>query len=464
MVAAAARYTLFVRLMSPEQLGLAATIILTASFFDTVTDTGSDRFLIQDDSGEAPDALSMVHFVLIARGVGTAALLVLLASSLAAFYKAPQLTTGFYLLSAYPLIYGFVNADARRQQRYHDFRPDSACLIWAESMSLVAAVVTLLIWRNYYAAIAALVVRALMIVLVSNIVATVKYEVKYSKTFAVKISRFGAPLMFNGVGLFLGGQGDRLVIARALSLTELGVYSAVSLLIYYPSALLGRYLSGLQLPIVAAAKHAGERRDEMLSLIAGGATLFAIGQAAGFALVAPLVIPIIYGPRFSQLLSVVAIIGFLQASRFIRNWPTNVALGLGRSLPVLVSNIVRLVGLPLAIVGGWAGLGLMGLAGSFVIGELVAAVVSLLMINRILEKPWSHDLDRVAEFATCGALTVVSAWMLQAGGLLSAGLPLALTGLALALTLARERRAMAYGFNLGWRMSSRLWGWSLRRS
>ena len=36
------------RLLGPEQIGLAALLILTSSFFESVSDNGSDRFLIQD--------------------------------------------------------------------------------------------------------------------------------------------------------------------------------------------------------------------------------------------------------------------------------------------------------------------------------------------------------------------------------------------------------------------------------
>jgi O-antigen/teichoic acid export membrane protein len=448
MAGAAIRYILFVRIMSPEQLGLAATITLTVSFFDLVTDLGSDRFLVQDDSGDAPEALSTVHLFLITRGVLIAGLLVLLAAPLSSFYKSPQLTSGFLLLSAYPLIGAFTNADPRRQQRYNDFRPDSACTIGAEAAALIAAVLALMVTKSYFAAIIPYIVRASVLLVMSNILSKVRYHIGFSKEFASKISHFGGPLIFNGFALFFGGQGDRIVIARALSIKELGVYSAVSLLIYYPSAVLGRYLIGLQLPIVAASKNSDARRTEVLDLIAGGATLLSIGQAAGFAVVAPFVIPIIYGARFSQVLPIVAVIGVLQGSRFIRNWPTNVALGLGRSLPVLVGNIVRLIGFPMAILSGWAGLGLMGVSGAFAIGEVIAAVISVLMINRIVHRSWWHDLDRVAEFTICGVLLVLASSLWQKGEGLAATLLFGVLAFALTATLVRERRSAGYGLNL----------------
>ena len=37
------RYVVLARLLGPYELGLAATLVLTAAFFEVVSDTGSDR-------------------------------------------------------------------------------------------------------------------------------------------------------------------------------------------------------------------------------------------------------------------------------------------------------------------------------------------------------------------------------------------------------------------------------------
>ena len=64
---ALARYTVLARLLGPEQLGLAAILILTAQFFESVTDSGSDRFLVQDRGGNDPALLRLTHPVSLAR-------------------------------------------------------------------------------------------------------------------------------------------------------------------------------------------------------------------------------------------------------------------------------------------------------------------------------------------------------------------------------------------------------------
>ena len=57
------RYILLARLLGPEQLGLAVALILTAQFFESVTDSGGDRFLVQDAQGDDPAVQRLVHLV-----------------------------------------------------------------------------------------------------------------------------------------------------------------------------------------------------------------------------------------------------------------------------------------------------------------------------------------------------------------------------------------------------------------
>ena len=66
------RYVVLARLLGPRELGLAAALTVTGSFFEMVTDTGSDRFLIQDPDGDLPAVQRMVQLVYVLRAVAIA--------------------------------------------------------------------------------------------------------------------------------------------------------------------------------------------------------------------------------------------------------------------------------------------------------------------------------------------------------------------------------------------------------
>lgn len=413
-ICALLRYTLLTRLLGPEQLGLAVTLILTAQFFESISDSGSDRFLVQDLHGDEPRTQGLVQLVSVVRGFAIAGALLIFAAPIASFYREPGLVAGLMWLGAAPLIAGFLHFDVRRAQRHNDFHREGLCMITAEIVSLGVTVAVAVATHSYVAALAGLITRALALVAVSHLTAERRYAVGYAAEYAPRLTAFAAPLMINGLVLFLSGQGDRVLVGNQLGVVELGRYSAVLLLIYYPSMALQRYFHAMKMPAIVAARISPAALARGVDEMASEALLLALGMIAGFALVAPVAIPLLFGERFAQPVTIVALIGTIQVWRFIRVWPTTSALALGHSRVVLAGNVIRLIAYPAAIMGAWQIGGLLGLTLGFAIGEVVSVVITVAMTNRVIGMPIGRDADRLVALAA-GCTTVIgAAWGLDA--------------------------------------------------
>ncbi len=407
------RYTLLTRLLGPEQLGLAATLLLTSQFFQSITDSGSDRFLIQDRDGDAPEVQRLAHLVYVGRGAFQAAALLLFAAPIAAFLKTPLLQWGLMGLALSPLISGFIHLDFRRVQRTGDFRAEGYATLAAETASLVATLAAAFVTRDFTAVLYGLTVRSLVLVVVSHLVAHRRYEIGDSKIHQARMLRFSAPLMLNGLLIFLGSQGDRVVVAKQLGMAELGQYTAVLLLIFYPTSMLMRYMSAVHLPHIAAARDDRVERDRAGDILAGQTVLLGLLMCAGFAVVAPTAISVLYGPGFAKATPIIALIGILQATRFIRQWPTTEAVGVGLTGVVLANNIMRMVGLAAAVVGVIVLGGLLGVLLGFILGEVAAMITALFMLNRAISRPLWREFDRCAMFAL--SCLCILGWSLEVG-------------------------------------------------
>jgi O-antigen/teichoic acid export membrane protein len=436
MACAAVRYLVFARVLGPHELGLAATLILTASFLDTITDTGSDRFLIQDASGGEPAALAMVHVVLVVRGLLTASVLVGGSALIAAFYNTPTLQLAFVAMAIYPLINGFQHADMRRQQRDHDFQAEGICSTAAELAAIGVAVWSALTFHNFYCVILTFITRAIVFVVATHLTAKAPYRLGFDRDFAAKLGRFGGPLMLNGVATFFGLQGDRLVIANRLSSTELGLYSAVSLLAFYPMAAMSKILMGIQMPMVARSRESPAAREAVLDEVASDTTLVSMAAAIGFFVVTPFVLVPLYGARFAQSTTVIGLVGVLQAWRLLRFWPTTVALGIGRSFSVMVSTTVRLVALPLSLGCLALGYGLVGIIWSFIFGEVIASAVNVAMVNRAIGRKLVRDFDRLGLMLGCTGVIYAAA---RASGAVGIAFALAAAAGLAGVIFLRER-------------------------
>ncbi|MBB4641278.1 oligosaccharide flippase family protein [Rhizorhapis suberifaciens] len=413
-ICALARYTVLARILGPEQLGLAAILILTAQFFDSVTDSGSDRFLVQDRDGNDRALLGLTHLVSIGRGIAIALGLIILSGPIASLSGAPQLAPDIVVLAIAPLLMGLVHWDYRRQQRESDFRGEGRIVLAAEVVSLIVTTGAALAVRDFTAILYGLIARSLVTVLMSHLVARQRYAARYASEYASRLTRFAWPLMINGLLIFIGGQGDRIFISNQLGVAALGHYSAVILLIYYPSAMLMRFMTTMFLPRISDRRDVAAWKRAYAAL--GGQTMLAgLAMQFGFVLVAPLAVPLLYGEQFAVAWLDIALIATLQSARFVRMWPVTAAIGLGRSHIVMIGNAVRMIAFPAAFAGLMLIDGIEGIVAGFVLAELLAFVLGLAMANRALEHPFFLGGTRLFYYVAGSALLIAFVLFQQTG-------------------------------------------------
>lgn len=441
-IAAFGRSIALARLLGPEQMGLAAIIVVTAQFFDSVTDTGNDRFLVQDREGDGAAALQLVHGVSIVKGVTIAALLIMLASPIASFMRVSVVAPALAALAVVPFITGFTNFDFRVAQREHQFGGEAKVVLYSELFGLLATVVAAAVLRQFTAVLYGLAARSLTAVVVSQLISRTPYRPRYSRSVAQRLWRFGAPLMVNGLLLFAATQSDRVIISRSLGASELGRYSVMILIGVYPSATLMKFVATVFLPRITASireisASTDVRQLESITL------LLSMAMAVGFAWVVPTALPLLFGSGFKALPITVALVGLVVAWRMMKTAPTTIAIASGHTEIVMANNLCRLTGVGAAFVGLHLIGGLEGVAAGLVFGEMIANTLATLLINRKLKWPTLNGLDRYVVFAIVGVLLVGCAYAQRwSHPLIGYGLAL-LCFVLLVATLWRERAAMA---------------------
>jgi hypothetical protein len=142
--------------------------------------------------------------------------------------------------------------------------------------------------------------------------------------------------------------------------------------------------------------------------LGGQSVILAILLASGFALAAPTFSVLLFGPEFRLPVLMIASIGVLQATRFLRVWPVTAALAKGRSGTVMVSNLLRLLAYPLALLLHMLLPGMAAILTAFILAELLALTISVALVSRMYGEPRTHGLGRLLLFLTASALVI--AW------------------------------------------------------
>jgi O-antigen/teichoic acid export membrane protein len=427
-------------------LGLVAALTLISNFLEMVSDTGSDRFLVQTRSGDRPALQKLVQLSFVIRGSVMALGFALLAWPVAAAFDAPALGPALLAMGLVPMIGGLLHLDIRRVQRDQDFRAEGWATTASELVGLAATIAAAFVVRDFTAVVYGLVARAATLVLMSHLTASRRYEIGDSKRHRGRLIAFALPLMVNGVLMFAAGQSDRLMISVMEGLEPLGVYTAVLLLALYPSVALSRFFQGIHLPIIAKSS-ASTTRGAPVEMLAGRSVVAAAVIVVGFAIAGPTAVAVLFGPEFSQASWLIGLIGMLQGLRFLRVWPTTMALAIGLSRIVLTNNVARLVGIPIAFIAHGALGGIGAIVAGFVAGELSALIAGALTISRARRVSPVRDLLRILAVALLGGCVVgaAAAWPDH----LAAAACLTMAGLTIIAVIGwSERLALAHAGSL----------------
>lgn len=433
-VLALVRNIVVARVLGPHEFGIAAVIILTIAFMDSLAAAGPQNLVVQAKDEDRNALLSASHSVTLVRGATTAGLLLTIAAPISSFFGLELSWPALIGLSVSSLLSGFMHQGVRMVQRDGDFRPDAISQLGSESSALAIAVAAAFWTHSHMAVVYGLIARSAVLVVLSQYLSPQSYGLSWQKSYLARFWSFGWPLLINGPLLFFSAQSDRLFISRELGLAALGAYSAAMVLISSPSNAIMRWLGTTYTPSLAKYFHdtGGLRTRGVVFkftalFVAAGFAMF-----AGFSVFGSEVVHILFGSDYAMTASVAGLVSLLQILRFLRAWPSTLSISAGASRGILASTVIRLLALPI----GYGGLaligGLNGLLLGFIVGEVVALLASHWIINRNANRPAAAGVLTTATFCGLAAL-LLGAMQVTGLGMVAR---VALLGGALAVGLA----------------------------
>lgn len=379
-ILALARNLFVARIIGPEQFGIAAVFILISQFLDLTTDTGLNKFLLAHRHGQKTVVQASVHYVAFFRGLMIGALLLLLAAPLLRTMGAKPELGSICLLALLPVAIGLLHYDNARLQQLGRFSNYALSQVSGEIAGTVVTLLVAFATHSYIAVISGLVARASTQALVSHLAAERPYRIRMSKAIRADLFRYSAPLMLNGLVLFLSLQGDRAIVAYFFSPTTLGIYAASAQLLNAGATIVIRTFGATFMPELANSQRDPEkfaatyRRMSMIVL-----TTFVV-MIMSFTAVGAHLVPLIYGKRFVVDPIMIALLGSVQGIRLVRVWPSTVALAASRTKLVLTANVIRVVVLSTAVLLAALNYGLNGLLVGYVLAELAALIISVRLL------------------------------------------------------------------------------------
>ncbi|TWT97595.1 Teichuronic acid biosynthesis protein TuaB [Botrimarina colliarenosi] len=400
------RNVVLARMLLPEDFGIGATFTLSLTFFELLTELGPAKQLIQARHGARAAWMGVAHLVLAARGVLIAAILFLASGTIAGWFGVPDARSAFQFLALAPLMRGFEHCDVCRFQRHLRFSQ----LAWVEAapavLSLLLAPLAATVYPDYRAFLAVTLVWAFARLIVSHVVASRPYRLRYQPEVLRRFLSFGWPLLGNSLLLFLILHGERLLVATRFDLATLGAYSVALGLGFAPTMMFAKLHSSVALPVFsrsrvdrAAFRRAVAGSSQIVCLVAG---LVAIA----FVVAGSWLVGACYGKAYLVSQQVIPWIGLMCAMRVVRCTPSMMSIALGDTQIPLLSNIARVTFFGVGALFVSMGNDVAWVPASGFLGELMAYLVSLMLLRKRHHAPVGESLGCLLRVASVVAIVV----------------------------------------------------------
>jgi O-antigen/teichoic acid export membrane protein len=378
--AALARSAILARMIGGEELGRAMVLTLVLRLAEMVSDLGIDRFLVQRRGETTPSLMAALHGACLLRGLGTALLLVALALPMGIVLEGGASVGTYAALALVPLLRGCLHLDYRRAECELRLAPMATVEGGAVLAMLTALPLAIALTGDHRAMLAVLLVQAVAQVALSHLVARQGYALALDRAVLAEILGFGAPLVLNAGLMFLTFQADRLIVAGFYGWAEVALYGVALQLAMLPAQIAGRAASSLMAPRMRALTGDGLARFVRRAVAAHVG--LGLAFALGFAVLAPPVIAIVYGPGFRPEPALALCLGLAAGARLWRTPLSQLAVVLGRTGDPARANLLRALALLPSLAAAWAGLPLVAIALTAAVGEALATARALQLARR----------------------------------------------------------------------------------
>jgi O-antigen/teichoic acid export membrane protein len=346
------------RLLVPQAFGAVALVNVFLSGLEMLSDLGIGMDVVQHPRGDDPVFINTAFLIQAARGILLWAIATGLAYPFARFYNQPAVLTLLIVGSISVLLRGVTSGSIWGLTRHVQLAKYNLITTGSEFVGFVVSLVWAIISPTAWALVVGRVAATFALVVASHWIAEHNISTAWDSRAAKDIFAFGAGMFLSTATYFLGGEAERLVVGKFITLVELGCF-ALALSISTAAA------KGLQQIVVqvffpmmseslrenrdSAIRHFKKARHVLLVMSAGVAIGFIVGSH--------LFVRLVLGPKYAMTGWMLQLLGVRGALELFISVTASMLFALGSSRYAAIGNVVKLVflGIGLTVSFGYYG-------------------------------------------------------------------------------------------------------------
>jgi O-antigen/teichoic acid export membrane protein len=369
------------RLLLPQDFGLVALAVSLIGILDMVSEFSVELVLIQNQDADHRH-YDTAWTLNILKGIVLAVVLLLLAVPAAQFFREPRVTAIVGWLALMMFIGGFENIGVVDFRKHLEFHREFIFVMSSRVIGTLVTVTWAFVSAGPYALVAGMIGRRVIALGLSFVLQA--YRPRLSLVAFTELFRFSRWVMLENVLNAFRQRSANFVLGRVAGAQALGLYSMAYELAMMASSEIEQPIRRAVFPGYAkVASDPAALRSAFLDVFAMIA-MVAAPVAVGMGLVAPLVVPILLGPRWLDAIPLVQILSACGLIIVLGGGTRLVYLALNKPyVATLMSGADALMLLPLTTFGALKA-GPIGVAWAMVGTAAVTWLIAMVLVMRFL--------------------------------------------------------------------------------
>lgn len=247
------KIAILARILVPAQFGIYGIATLVLGFLEMLTETGINIFLIQKKE-KIDEYVNSAWVVSIVRGFLIGILIFVLAPFIASYFKNENAVFILYLVSAVPVIRGFINPSCIKYQKNLEFNKqfkyDSVIFFVDTIFAIGLGVIT----KSENSFVYAMIISTALEVVLSFVYFKPAPKFVFEKEKTMEVINRGKWITGAGVFNYLFQNIDDILVGRILGTTSLGIYQQAYKISTLPVSEVGEVFNKVTFPIYVNLK------------------------------------------------------------------------------------------------------------------------------------------------------------------------------------------------------------------
>ncbi|MER8830497.1 lipopolysaccharide biosynthesis protein [Mesorhizobium sp. M0938] len=418
-------FVVLARHLGPEAFGLAALAMVVPNILAAPVTRGLPDAIIQREEID-PIHLDSAFCLLAATGAAITALIWISAGAIAAAFDQPHLEALIKWTSAIVVIQAFGVVPAAILKRQLNFRLFAVRTLTGSvvggALGVGMAIAGFGVWSLVWMQLTKAVVETAIILFGSSW----RPNFRFSYVRIRELFGFAGPLVLQTLWNFANDELPKIVLGAFLGPHAVGIYALARRPLDLLVESLLWPLMAITLPTVSRIQAQPEKINSFFNATVRVAGIIGFPAFFGFAAVAPIAVPFIFGQQWSVGVAAVQILMVLGVQRTVDSLCSFTILALGRSGLLLKLNMVYTV-LALALITGGVQISFEWAIAALVASNVLLLPVFLIQVQRLAHIDVLRPLVIFPRLAVASILmfAVVSAWLRGAPANAAPGIVLA---------------------------------------